>query len=147
MSEPITRRELDDAAVIAQMVAASPMAEVGEYPSCIQHHDCPSCTCSLACGHRDVAECVASAIGASDLSLRAYYATGNLISEFGCDWLDDLADPGGLNDPARWRALRKWRESIGITDDRWCVSSEDEGIETAGLLADGVIPFGFRLSR
>lgn len=142
----VTQADVTNAAIIAQILSAKPDTEL----CCIKalRHECPNCHCEVACGHRDPEECVARAIGARAVALDLFHAMEDQISDWAInsqgrnEWFDDMVDEGYV---AYVEACRAFRAGIGLDGDADFV--DDPIPEAAQLLADGLLPPGWRLVK
>jgi len=145
----VTRRDVADAAIIAQILgeyhAAFPCSDEDVDLCCkdgstfmhIPEGHCESCTCVRYdygdCGHREgVWQCIATAIGASSAAVALWMRLSNIISDLdpGAREINKNKDP----DVVRWLA-----EQAGDARGRKRIC---EDLETAALLREGTLPPG-----
>lgn len=151
----ITKKDIADAALIAQLIGGADIA--GAPFTCVEQerrrlHSCPDCDHFVRvakCDHRGGEwECIASAIGASPQALELWMAISNAFFTSAKDRQDELhyfrtEEPKELQEREQ---LYAWVDSIrkgGINHGRGKLGLSE--LEIAEVLRDGHLPPGWRV--
>ena len=152
----VTKKDVADAAMIAQLIGNADLADVADADRrCIEIpmrklHDCPDCKhCERGeyCDHYEDWDCVASAIGATANAVHLWLSFSNAISATAKDRAADLRylkEKGSKRSLLEHTQLYAWVDSIregGIYHDKYAF---DE-LEVAALLREGYLPPGWKL--
>jgi hypothetical protein len=137
----VTRKDIEEAALLAQILGEAEMT--GADFSCLTRlHDCPDCPHSTeSCGHRYEWDCIADAIGASDMAIALWLSISNAFGTYKVEREEEIEDaqtPAQKRDVERYYA---WVDSFGGDDGL------DDELEMAALLREGELPPGWKRVR
>jgi hypothetical protein len=113
----VTHKDIEDAAIIAQIIGADPGGDL----VCVD--DCPGHPCGQC-----VPGCVGAAVGAGRAAVDLYLQTVCAISD---DWCSVFHNS---------KTMRVWRLKLGLRGHK---GAKHDDLEASSLLMSGVLPPGF----